>query len=241
MPEILEYALAGTAVPMKLGRSSSRSTRLRIVQGFVEVQTPSGKLGSTDKEFLERKARWILKHLKQSGLSVHQKKAYLANIAHQAIVYGEPVEVKFIGGAHFRYRLLPGVLELTVPPRAANVPPAKIIREALKQLAANYLQRELALWAEVSGLKVNRVSVKDHRSKWGSCSSMLNINLNWHLVLLPKSTAEYVIIHELMHLREMNHGPKFWAWVEKYYPRYQDAIQDLKRRQWMIGLYDGNE
>ena len=78
--------------------------------------------------------------------------------------------------------------------------------------------------------------MKDLSSKWGSCSSLQNINLNWQLIFLEESLIDYVIIHELMHLREMNHSPRFWNWVGKYYPDYKKARKLLKDRQWLIGI-----
>ncbi|MBX3102987.1 MAG: M48 family metallopeptidase, partial [Bacteroidetes bacterium] len=73
---------------------------------------------------------------------------------------------------------------------------------------------------------------------WGSCSSKRNINLNWHLILMDKAVIDYVIIHELMHLREMNHSARFWAHVSTYFPDYRKAIAILKQEQWKIGLYE---
>nr|MBP6639188.1 M48 family metallopeptidase [Bacteroidia bacterium] len=78
--------------------------------------------------------------------------------------------------------------------------------------------------------------VKELKSKWGSCSTLRNINLNWQLVLLSEGLIDYVIVHELMHLHEMNHSPRFWNWVGKYFPDYKRAKAQLKEEQWMVGI-----
>lgn len=72
-----------------------------------------------------------------------------------------------------------------------------------------------------------RVAIKAHRSRWGSCSSLGNLNFNYRLIFLPEHLREYIIIHELCHLKELNHGPRFWALVAERYPEYQQAQQEL--------------
>lgn len=74
----------------------------------------------------------------------------------------------------------------------------------------------------------NRLKVKDLKRRWGSCSSLKNINLSWRLILLPNIIMDYVIIHELCHLTIMNHSREFWSLVEKRFPQYHAAENYLK-------------
>ena len=67
------------------------------------------------------------------------------------------------------------------------------------------------------------------RTRWGSCSLRSGIRLNWRLIHFPADTVDYVVAHELAHLREMNHSPRFWAVVGEIYPDYQAARDELKR------------
>ena len=67
-------------------------------------------------------------------------------------------------------------------------------------------------------MNVTRVSVRDQRSRWGSCTAAGVISLNWRLILTPEVVRDYIILHELMHLREMNHSARFWACVEEVFP-----------------------
>jgi hypothetical protein len=85
-------------------------------------------------------------------------------------------------------------------------------------------------------MNVTRVSVRDQRSRWGSCTAAGAISLNWRLVLTPESVRDYIIYHELMHLREMNHSPRFWACVEEVFPRWQEAEAWIKRNGGHTGL-----
>jgi predicted metal-dependent hydrolase len=80
-------------------------------------------------------------------------------------------------------------------------------------------------------LSFKRVSIRDQKTRWGSCSGTGAISLNWRIVLAPPETAEYIVIHELMHLKEMNHSPAFWGLVERACRRYKEHERWLDDHQ----------
>ena len=90
--------------------------------------------------------------------------------------------------------------------------------------------------AAVVGVEVKHVTVRNQRSRWGSCSANGTISLNWRLVQTPDSVRDYIIYHELMHLREMNHSARFWACVEEVCPGWRDAERWIKRNGSLLGL-----
>jgi predicted metal-dependent hydrolase len=85
-------------------------------------------------------------------------------------------------------------------------------------------------------MNVTRVSVRDQRSRWGSCTASGAISLNWRLILTPDSVRDYIIYHELMHLREMNHSARFWECVEGVCPGWRQAEDWIKRNGGHTGL-----
>jgi predicted metal-dependent hydrolase len=87
-----------------------------------------------------------------------------------------------------------------------------------------------------TGVDVKQVTVRNQRSRWGSCSAGGTISLNWRLVQAPDSVRDYIIYHELMHLREMNHSERFWAEVQSVCPWWRDAERWLKRNGSLLGL-----
>ena len=99
---------------------------------------------------------------------------------------------------------------------------------ALRRRAARELPTELRALAAAHDVTVTRISIRNQRSRWGACSSMGSITLNWRLILVPVDVREYVMIHELMHRRELNHSPRFWRHVAAACPRYQDA------KRWLL-------
>lgn len=90
--------------------------------------------------------------------------------------------------------------------------------------------------AAVTGVGVTQVTVRNQRSRWGSCSAGGAISLNWRLVQAPESVRDYIIYHELMHLKEMNHSPRFWARVEEVCPGWREAEHWLKHQGSLLGL-----
>jgi predicted metal-dependent hydrolase len=78
------------------------------------------------------------------------------------------------------------------------------------------------------GLTWNRVAIRNQRHRWGSCTSLRNLNFNYKLILLPSHLQDYIIVHELCHLAELNHGERFWALVAEQIPDYQIRVMELR-------------
>ncbi len=99
---------------------------------------------------------------------------------------------------------------------------------ALRKRALRELPPALRVLAGAHGITVTRISVRNQRSRWGACSATGAITLNWRLILVPDFVREYVMLHELMHRRELNHSERFWRHVRAVCPRHQEA------RHWLL-------
>ncbi|MGH7996397.1 MAG: M48 family metallopeptidase [Opitutaceae bacterium] len=108
---------------------------------------------------------------------------------------------------------------------------AHFLRRAKVELTA----RTWELAAE-AGVEVKDVTVRNQRSRWGSCSAGGTISLNWRLVQAPEFVRDYIIHHELMHRHEMNHSDRFWGHVERVCPGWRDAERWIKRSGSLLGL-----
>jgi predicted metal-dependent hydrolase len=106
--------------------------------------------------------------------------------------------------------------------------PAAVDRE-LRLKAAQELPPQLLVLAAVHGLAVHRVTIRNQRSRWGSCSPRGHITLNFRLMLMPPEVREYILIHELMHLKQPNHSIRFWRLVEAACPGFREAERWLKK------------
>lgn len=108
----------------------------------------------------------------------------------------------------------------------------KITFEQIKELAdqaVEYIPKRVKYYAEKENFVYNKITIKNLVSRWGSCSTKGNLNFNCLLMLMPDYVIDYIVVHELCHLREMNHSEKFWTEVEKIMPDYQRAELWLKQ------------
>jgi len=103
------------------------------------------------------------------------------------------------------------------------------VQRAWRTRAREVLPARLYELANQHGCLVTAVSIRSQRTRWGSCGRNGHISLNWRLMLMPEWVRDYVLVHELMHLRRMDHSPKFWRHVEAACPDYRVARQWLRR------------
>ncbi|MEK2689223.1 M48 family metallopeptidase [Bdellovibrio sp. GT3] len=109
------------------------------------------------------------------------------------------------------------------------------LRHFYKREAVKLLSQKVSHWAEVMNLHPSELKFREQKTRWGSCSSRKAINLNWRLVVFGEEIIDYVIVHELAHLKHMDHSPKFWGVVESFIPEYARIVKTLKSSQ---GLTD---
>jgi len=98
-----------------------------------------------------------------------------------------------------------------------------------KLKAEGLIKKRIRYYNQFYGYVYNRISIKQHKSRWGSCSSQRNLNFNYRIIFLPPELADYIVVHELCHLKEMNHSPRFWRLVAQIIPNYKEHEKVLKR------------
>ena len=114
--------------------------------------------------------------------------------------------------------------------------------EAGKRALVKFFKTEASREIKISAQKFSRqmdlnyrrILLKDQSSRWGSCSSQKNLNFNWRLIMAPPEVLDYVVIHELAHLRHMDHSMKFWDLVEKFSPNFRDHKRWLRKHQQLL-------
>lgn len=98
----------------------------------------------------------------------------------------------------------------------------------LADMALEIIPKRAEYYAEIMEVRYGRITIRNQVSRWGSCSAKGNLNFNCLLMLCPKEVLDYVVIHELCHLKEMNHSKKFWSLVEHFCPEYKQHKTWLK-------------
>lgn len=201
-------------VLLKADRRCKRlSIRIKPFQGVMVVFPP----GFSEKRaiaFVEEHRQWIIKN--QKKIKVHETRKTIFD--EDTIFKTRSFELKVCKQEreNVRMRLNSGVLNVFYPAHVnvADAPIQEAIREgiekALRIEAKSILPLKVDHFARRYNFNVNRIFIKNLKSRWGSCSSVNNINLNLQLMRLPDHLIDYVILHELCHTVEKNHGPGFW-------------------------------
>jgi predicted metal-dependent hydrolase len=174
--------------------------------------------------FLERSEPWILKRRARAQSDQAARGPWIAGS--RFLFRGEEVALEVAGEADVvKLRFADQVV---VRPR--SLPDYReAIAAHLRQLAALELPKRTWELARHHGITIHRVTVRAQKTRWGSCSIRGAISLNWRLIQAPATVVDYLIIHELMHRREMNHSARYWKLVAEACPGYRDAETWLKR------------
>jgi predicted metal-dependent hydrolase len=199
-------------------RRSTRARRLSLrvsrLDGRVTLTLPQFSPDQEGITFLQSKEGWLRGHLAQLS----------------------PVQTVGVGeGVMVRGQMLPIVLgagkRVQITNTAIEVPREDAaglkIKAQLKQMARNALAEASDRYAEQVGRPYSRLSIRDTRSRWGSCSSQGVLMYSWRLIMAPPDVLDYVAAHEVAHLVEMNHSPAFWAVVRGLYHDFE------RPRQWL--------
>ncbi|MEY8877271.1 MAG: M48 family metallopeptidase [Leptothrix sp. (in: b-proteobacteria)] len=238
---------AATRIGFVLKRSARRSIGFVIgAQGLVVSAPRWVNLGQVD-EAVRSKADWILRKLADQGQRLQQRDAARISWADGVTLpyLGAPLRVR-LGTANRRIVLQPADAALGLPATLCIGLPTDSAPELIRLNVQRWLQaraRELfaqriAHHAPGMGVheRVQRLALSSARTRWGSASSRGSIRLNWRLIHFDLPTLDYVVVHELAHLHEMNHSPAFWAIVAAVMPDYTERRRSL--RDGAVPLFD---
>lgn len=215
-------------MPVQVKRSS-RARRLRITigtQGEVILTLPRGCSRKVGIEFLNRHGDWMKKHLgsrrakpKVSLLDFLQKQGWLAVDGKRlsvALAFGDDSKMSF-GDQGFQVFL------------SRDEDHEAALCGLLRKMAPDVLKPRLREFAQARDLPVQRITVRNQKSRWGSCSDRGTISLNWRLVLVRPELQDYILLHELAHLTEMNHSDRFWSLLQVYDPQARKHDREVTR------------
>ena len=191
-------------------------------EGTVRLTIPRGGSEAKARRFAEQNLEWLQRQMQRAAARPVGKVAW--PVGAEIFFRGEAVKIAADDDGRNTITFAGQTLSV-VRPEQDHRPQ---MERHLHRLASVELPPRVFQLAEQHGLKVQRVTVRNQKSRWGSCSRRGTISLNWRLIQAPESVADYIIHHELMHLRQMNHSPKFWQEVEKVCPEYRAAEQWLK-------------
>ncbi len=232
--------LQGVMVSFRLERSRRKSIGFLVGADGLVVRAPNWVPLREVDAAVQEKGGWIVAKLQQFKERQTEQFQKAIEWRHGAEVpfLGRTVQLcvleRGVGRVHGQDLAPEQVLPVTVPPGASVTQVRDAAQVWLKKQAKTLFEARLHHFAPLLGVRWQKLSLSSASTRWGSARTDGHIRLNWRLIHLPISQIDYVVVHELAHLREMNHSPRFWETVGKVMPDYAERRKAL--RQAPVGL-----
>ncbi|MDO4547471.1 MAG: SprT family zinc-dependent metalloprotease [Clostridia bacterium] len=211
----------GITVNYELIKTDRRDMSLKVTKDDVRLFAPKFSRLKPCDDFVKRQAEWIAgvqKRLKDYNRQYED--AHPLDTGAQILIGGQPVELDISAGSKLTIEMSGDALIIHTPSYEREY-----LRDALRvflsDMALAAVKSSVSRYAPIVGRSPKAVKLREQRTRWGSCSSAGNINLNWKLVMAPAQVLDYVVVHELCHLFELNHSPAFWRRVRGVMPDYE--------------------
>ncbi len=214
----------------RLVRASRRSIGIRVGDDGVAVRAPRWVTLQQIQAVLAEKADWITRQ-------VNERARRQRHLAAARIAWRDGGELPYLG-SRLTLRLDAGIKTVQRRDSALLLPlPAGCEAERIRDRAQAWMQREAralfearcAHFAHLLGVRVRAVRLSSAATRWGSATVCGTIRLHWRLLHFSSAVIDYVVAHEVAHLREMNHGPDFWHTVGELFPQWREARSELRR------------
>ena len=217
----------------KIIRTKRKTIALQVTDDAkLIIRAPFNRDDETIAEIVSKHRRWVEK--KQKEVSTRNQKLspkefvngegflYLGRYYKLNIVEDQSEPLKCGGAFYLSRYALPHAQEVFI--------------QWYKDKAFEKISERVDLYAKKRGLKYNKINITNAQKRWGSCSSKGNLNFSWRLVMAPLPVLDYVVIHELVHLEERNHGRSFWDKVKMLMPDHKKQRDWLKRNGYLLKL-----
>ncbi len=207
--------IQGTDIPYTVVFCDRKSYVVKIKpDGRVELRVPKRTTKAQIAQMLSHHHSWILEK------SARQQERHQTSLVDGAYIpfMGEKLIIRTGEQVAFDENTI------YLPPENRAAYLENFYRSAAKQFLPDRLQK----WADALGLSCKAVRINGAKTRWGSCSSKTTINFSYRTMMLPPNCIDYVIVHELCHLKQMNHSDKFWAEVKKVLPDYEKRVRQIK-------------
>lgn len=194
----------------------------------VRLIVPRQFTGRQVHDLIQEKSAWIEKQLNHFG-QIQDSRIRLAKdeILYQGKVY------------RFHYREELGGRVVIDPPKTTIFSGVHLLKAPLLETWYRYEARRLIspkvqAFSRQYGFKYNSLVIRGQKTRWGSCSNRGNLSFNWKLIKAPEAIMDYIVLHELVHTKILNHSPEYWARLGTFYPQYRKAKIWLKTNSWLL-------
>lgn len=217
---------SGDQLHYQLERRQRRTVGLKITQTGLVIHAPKRISQSQLEDIIVQKADWVLRKL--ASVTANRIPEIQWQHGEQLLFLGNAITLTIEHNARSKaVEYEPGVLQLAMPNQDEMLIARKVVQWYKKQAITDFTRR-LEIFSSKLGVKFTSLTLSNAASRWGSCNSKKEIRLNWRLLQAPPHIINYVVCHELAHIKEMNHSANFWATVASIFPDYKAAEKELK-------------
>jgi len=206
----------------------SKSIVIKIIDGGVYIHVPLDTARSEIEYLLDKRTSWIEKNLRFHQLKPKLVQKKFINGEYFSCL-GREYLLKVSSGNYQPFTLVDKNLVATLPGGDSN---PHIVRRAIvqwyKHNALEILQQRTLFYAKRLEVRPYSIGIKNYKARWGCCSAQGEIIFNWKIIIAPEFVCDYIVVHELCHLKHFNHSPRFWNLVAKILPEYKTSIAWLK-------------
>jgi len=207
-----------------LTRSSRKTAAIYVRNSAVEVRAPLRMPKRDIDRFVSSKEQWILRSLAKQRVQADKRKSFAVDYGSEIMFLGarcviEPRDGTRAGFDGEVFYMPPGLTPEHIKSTCVKI---------YKMLAKSHISNRVAFYATQMDVTPAAVKINSAMKRWGSCSSKKSLNFSWRLIMADNRVVDYVVVHELAHLVEMNHSAKFWAVVAGVLPDYMERRAQLK-------------
>lgn len=222
-PKTRHLLIGGRIIGYRL-KSGAKRLSMTIDERGLRIGAPQRISLGEIEAFVQEHSDWVLTKLEELAHAEQPRHVAVRDGTRLPLLDTE-AEVRVLPGAN-RVRWVGDTLVLEARPDADL---GRLATRGLQQRAQEHFSARLAHYCGLLGEPTPRLSLSSAHTRWGSCSQE-NIRINWRLIHLPSHLGDYVVAHEVAHLRQMNHSKRFWAIVDRLYPDRKAACVELKQR-----------
>ncbi len=217
----------GESIPYLLEYRTRKTIGLKITEQGLVVHAPKRVSASYLQQVLQQKSNWVLNKLAQREAN---QVAPMQWVDGEPLMFmGQDIHLSIVASPINKAVVLEGdqLLVRTTQPDNQALIARKVLHWYTQQALPDFTRRVQLVAAQMSE-KVASVALSNARGRWGSCNSRKQIRLNWRLIQAPPHIIQYVVCHEMAHLREMNHSAKFYSVLESLFPKHQQVEKEMK-------------
>lgn len=210
-----------------LTRSKRKTIAIYVREGMVEVRAPlKTPIRDIDK-FVALKEQWILEKLAKLNRQATKRESFVLSYGDCVTYRGRLIEIVAVAGKRSDF----DGERFCIPPNLSSEEIKHNCIKIYKQLAKYDLTQKTQWYSRIMSVTPNAIKINSAKTRWGSCSNKKSLNFSWRLIMASDDVIDYVVVHELAHILQLNHSKKFWSIVESVLPDYKLRQKRLKELQ----------